>query len=167
MVRWMIGALTLAGSPAFANTICVVDFQSAITQTNEGKSAQKKLDGMTSSRKRDLEGKQAAFETAVKDYEKRAPTLSETARRQEEQKLMAQQAQLNQAIAGAEQEMQQTYLSLLGDLDGKLRKIMVSVGSSSGCTVVLDRAAVVYNASSVRDVTTTLVGAYNRKYPGN
>lgn len=166
MFRWLIGALTLVSSPALANTLCVVDFQSAITQTNEGKSAQRKLDGMTASRKAELERKQGSFEAAVKDYEKRAPTLSETARRQEEQKLMAQQAQLNQSIASAEAEMQQTYLGLLGDLDKKLREIMAGVGSSSGCTVVLDRAAVVYSASSVRDVTSTLVSAYNRRYPG-
>lgn len=166
MHRWMIGALMLVSAPAYANQICVVDFQSAITQTNEGKAAQKKLDGMTTSRRSELERKQAAFESAVKDYEKRAPTLSDATKRQEEQKLMVQQQQLNQAIATAEGEMQQTYMGLLGDLDKKLRKSVVNVGSSSNCTVVLDQAAVVYSGSGVRDITSSLVSAYNRQYPG-
>ena len=52
MRRLLIFALMMVASPAFANKLCVVDFQKAIADTNEGKAAQRKLDDMTSSKRK-------------------------------------------------------------------------------------------------------------------
>ncbi len=161
----LISALLLSATPAFAQQICVVDLQQAVAETNEGKAAQKKLDSMFASRRQSLERMEADLKKAYQDYEARRDVLSDTARQQEERKLLTQQQQLNQTAASAEGEMQKTYMSLLGDLDKKLRSIADETGKSAGCSVVLDRAAVIYTAPGIKDVTSTLVAKYNAKYP--
>ncbi|MBX2800953.1 MAG: OmpH family outer membrane protein [Myxococcales bacterium] len=168
MHRLLICAAALVGlaSPAYANKICIVDFQTAVTSTKEGQSAQSKIDKMYSSRKGELERMQQELEKAIADFQSRAMILSADARAEEEQKLAQRQAAFQQTYMQAQTEMQETYMNLLGDLDKKMRKTASEVGQSSGCTVVLDKAVVVYQSSDVRDISTTLVQRYNQQHPG-
>jgi len=162
MVRTLTAAALLMLAPvAQAGSLCTVDFQKAVTETNEGKSAQTKIDGLFKSRQDELLKMQTQFEQKVNDFQKRAAMLAADARAAEEQQLMAQQAQLQQTAMQYEQEMQQTYMSMLGDLDQKMRTVAADVGKSKSCSVVLDKAMVVYAASDVVDVTLDLVARYN------
>lgn len=161
MVRILAACLLAFASPAFAGTICAVDFQKAVTETNEGKSAQTKIDGMFKSRQDEMAKMQADFEKTVADFQKRAPMLAAEARAAEEQKLMGQQRSLQQTAMQYEQEMQQTYMSMLGDLDAKMRTVAADVGKNKACSVVLDSAVVVYAGADVTDVTLDLVARYN------
>ncbi|MEM6931377.1 MAG: OmpH family outer membrane protein, partial [Myxococcota bacterium] len=117
----LAAALLFLSTPALAGPICVVDLQKAVSETKEGKAAQKRLDGMFSSKRADLARMETNLQAAVKDYEGRRDILSPTARADEEQKLLQQQQQLQQSAAQAEAEMQQTYVGMLGELDKKLR----------------------------------------------
>lgn len=166
MRRWIVCASLLAVStPALAEKLCVVDFQKAVTDTQEGKSAQSKIDTMYSARKAELDRMQAELEKAIQDYQGRAMILSPEARGTEEQKLALQQRTFEQTYMQYQNEMQQTYYSLLGDLDEKMRVIVASVGKEGGCTAVLDKAVVVYAAPEMADVTATLVTRYNATHP--
>lgn len=155
-----------ATAPAFAADICGVDFQKAVTETAEGKSAQTKIDGMYATRKGELERMQAELEKAVKDYQGRSMILAPDARAQEEQKLGLQQQTFERTYMQYQQEMQQTYQTMLGDLDEKMRAVAQIVGKESGCTVVIDAAVVVYAGSGYSDITPTLIQKYNATHPG-
>lgn len=157
--------LLATSAPAFAQKLCVVDFQKAVTDTQEGKSAQTKIDSMYSARKAELDRMQAELEKAIQDYQGRAMILSQEARATEEQKLALQQRTFEQTYMQYQNEMQQTYYSLLGDLDEKMRVIVGGVGKESGCTAVLDKAVVVYAGPDLSDVTATLVTRYNAQHP--
>ncbi|MCB9686978.1 MAG: OmpH family outer membrane protein [Alphaproteobacteria bacterium] len=165
-MRTLVSTLLLAlSAPAFAGKICVVDFQTAVTETQEGKAAQTRIDTMYATRKGELERMQADLEKAIKDYQGRAMILSADAKAQEEQKLGLQQQTFERTYMQYQQEMQQTYGALLGDLDEKMRTIAKDVGASQGCSVVLDSAVIVYASNEVGDVTDVLVQRYNAQHP--
>lgn len=167
MRRIMVCAgLLLASAPAFASKLCVVDFQTAVTETTEGKSAQGKLDGMYSSKRTALERMQTDLQKAVSDLQSRRAILSADALAKEEQTLMTQQQQFEQTYMQFQEEFQRTYMSMLGELDKKMRAIAGETAKASGCSVVLDKAAVVFAGSDVTDISSSLVARYNKAHPG-
>ena len=165
MRRAFAAVLLLVSSNAWATKICIVDFQKAVTDTQEGQAAQKKIDTMYSSRKGELERMQTELEKAIQDYQGRALILSAEAKAAEEQKLGLQEQNFQRTYMQYQQEMQQTYGSLLGDLDEKMRATATTVGKEQSCSVVLDKAVVVFSGSDVADVTSTLVSKYNAAHP--
>lgn len=161
----LVLGLGLSSTPAWAMKLCAIDFQKAVTDTAEGKSAQTKIDSMYASRKGELERMQNELEKAVQDYQSRSMILTGDAKAQAEQKLALQQRTFEQTYMQYQNEMQQTYMSLLGDLDEKMRSIAQTVGKDQSCTVVIDKAVVVYGGPELADVTGTLVAKYNAQYP--
>ncbi|MEZ4239544.1 MAG: OmpH family outer membrane protein [Myxococcota bacterium] len=161
----MMGLLSLAAAPAYAGKLCMIDFQTAVTDTAEGKAAQTKIDSMYSSRRGELERMQADLEKAAQDYQSRSMILTGDAKAQAEQKLALQQRTFEQTYMQYQNEMQQTYMSLLGDLDDKMRKIAQAIGKEQGCSVVIDKAVVVYAGDDMADVTGALVTKYNAQHP--
>lgn len=162
MNRFIALSFTLLFSfQAWAGGIAVVDFQRAVNETNEGKAAQAKLDGMFSARRGEIEKKQKDLEAKFKDFESRAMILSDTARQEAQQQLMQEQAAFQQLYMQYEGEMQQMYMQMLQDLDTKMRAISEKVAKEKGYDVVLDRAAVVYMGGSTVDMTDALVQRYN------
>ena len=91
--------------------------------------------------------------------------LSAEAKAGEEQKLGLQQKTFEQTYMKYQNEMQQTYMGLLGDLDEKMRAVAQVVGKEQACTAVIDKAVVIYAGAEMADVTTTLVTKYNAQHP--
>jgi Skp family chaperone for outer membrane proteins len=166
MRRFLVmSGLLLASTPAFAFKMCMIDFQTAVTDTAEGKAAQTKIDTMYASRRSELERMQSDLEKAVQDYQSRQMILTGDAKTQAEQKLALQQRTFEQTYMQYQNEMQQMYGQLLGDLDEKMRTIAQTVGKEQQCTAVLDKAVVVYAGADMVDVTKMLVTKYNAQYP--
>lgn len=162
MIRTLSALFALSLSiDALAAGIAVVDFQRAVTQTDEGKAAQAKIDTMYMSRKQEIEKLRTDLEAAVQDYQSRAMILSDTARADTEKKLAMQQQAFEQKYTGYQSELQQTYGTLLEELDGKMRTMVQTIAKEKAYSVVLDAAAVVYMGSDVTDMTNELVTRYN------
>jgi Skp family chaperone for outer membrane proteins len=162
----LAAALLTFALPAHASKICGVDFQKAVTETVEGKAAQSKIDAMYGTRKSELERMQSELEKAIKDYQGRSMILAPDARAAEEQKLGLQQQTFERTYMQYQQEMQQTYTNMLGDLDQKMRTVAGTVGKEQSCTVVLDMAVVVYAGAEFADVSAQLVQRFNQQHPG-
>lgn len=162
MNRFLALSFTLLlSTQALAGGIAVIDFQRAVNETNEGKAAQTKLDTMYASKKTEIETKQKELETEIKDFESRAMILSEAARNEARDKLVQKQAAFQQLYMQYEGEMQQTYMTMLQELDQKMRAISEKVAKEKGYDLVIDRAAVVYMGGSTVDMTNELVQRYN------
>lgn len=166
VMGFLLGPMLVWATEARAEKLCMIDFQTAVTETAEGKSAQTKIDTMYSSRRSELERMQQELDKAIKDYQSRAMILTGDAKAQEEEKLALKQRSFEQTYMQYQNEMQQTYAQLLGDLDEKMRKVAQTVGKEQGCTVVIDKAVVVYAGPDLADVTPTLVSKYNAQHPG-
>jgi outer membrane protein len=165
MPRLVLSALLFAALPASAAElkICVVDPEEAINQTVEGKGAQTKLETMFAAREAEIEKKKKALEKEFQDYESRQAILSDEARRAAEEGLLAKREELQAFVYQAEQEMQSTYMSLLQGMEEKLMSVAQGLGAGKGCTILLNKAAVVYQGAGVTDLTADLVKAYDSK----
>lgn len=162
MNRFLALTFTLfLSTQALAGGIAVIDFQRAVNETNEGKAAQTKLDSMYSAKKTEIETKQKQLETEIKDFESRAMILSESARNDARDQLVQKQAAFQQLYMQYEGEMQQTYMTMLQELDQKMRAISEKVAREKGYDLVIDRAAVVYMGGATVDMTNDLVQRYN------
>ena len=156
----LTSALLLAAAPAQAAS-CIVDFQTAVTETEEGKSAQTRIDTMLESRRTEVARMQTEFEQEVKDLQSRAMILSDEARAEAEQALMTKQARLQQTAMQYETELGQTYQVLLSELDQKMRSLSITIAKEKNCDMLLDAGAVVYTGPAVNDITKELVTKYN------
>lgn len=162
------GILLLVGSwgtPAWAVKLCAIDFQQAMLQTTQGKTAQTKIESMYSTRKAELDRMQKDLEKAIQDYQSRALILSAEAKATEEQKLALQQQNFEQIYLKYQNEMQNTQAQLLGDLDEKMRAVAGVVGKEQTCTAVIDKVVVIYAGPDLADVTAALVTKYNAQHP--
>lgn len=164
MVRAIAMSLMLAVSTsAWAGGIAVVDFQRAVNETTEGKAAQERLDTMYATRKSEIERLQAELESELQEYQSRAMILSDSARAEAEQELMTKQQRFEGLYMQYQQEMQQAYLSLLQDLDEKMRALSETIAREAGFDLVIDRAAVIYVGPGSTDMTDTLITRYNQR----
>ncbi|MGC6494330.1 MAG: OmpH family outer membrane protein [Myxococcota bacterium] len=157
-------SLALSSTAVAAEKMCVVDAEKAINETKEGKAAQGKLEAMYAAKQQELEKKGKAFEAAVKDFESRSVILSEEARAQEGQALGMQQQELQTLMMQAEQEMQETYTQMVATMESKLMSVASVLAAEKGCSVLFQKAAVIYhNSSAVTDLTSSLITAYDAK----
>jgi outer membrane protein len=165
-MRLVLSLLLLSASgAAFADQkICVMDTEKAISDTDEGKAAQSRLQTMYASKQAELDKKKKDLERQFQDYEARQVILSEEARKATEQQLWEKQQEFQATVMQAEEEMQSVYVSLVSGMEEKLLAIAQTTGAAKGCALVLDRAAALYVGSGVSDVTGDVIAAYNAKY---
>lgn len=144
-------------------TICMVDAEKALNETAEGKSAQKRLESMYAAKQDELAKMQGDLEKAFQSFESSKMILSDDARRAKEEELVMKQRELQAKVMGAEQEMQNTYQQLLGGMEAKLYGVAESVGKAQSCTVVLQRAAVLYAGTGAKDITDAIIAALDKQ----
>lgn len=154
----------LAPTVAVADVkLCVIDAQTALNETAEGKSARTKLESTFSAKQAALTQMGKDLEKQVADYEARKMILSDSAKKEQEASLMKKQTEWQQKMMEAEQEMQQMYQSLLAGIEEKLYKSAGAVAATKGCTVLLPKEATIYVASSVTDLTKDVIADLDAK----
>jgi len=165
MRRWLALLLPLialfVSTNAYAGKIAVVDFERAVTETKEGQAAQKRLDTMYSSRKEEIKKLHDDLQKEMDDYQSRSMILSDDAKAEAEKKLQAKQQTFQDTYQRYQTEMQQTYQTLLQDLDAKMRKLTQQIAKDQGYDLVIDKAAVVYTGGDAVDMTDLLIKKYD------
>lgn len=151
----------LCALPAQAGTIAVIDFQRAVVETDEGKSAQTRIDTMYESRRGEIERMRSELEREAQEFQSQAMILADSARAEREQALIAKNQRFQQTAMQYETELQQTYGMLLQELDQKMRSLAITIAKEKGYDMVLDMGAVVYVGSGAVDMTDELVQKYN------
>lgn len=158
-----LAALFLAAPAGAADLkVATVDFQRALNEVNEGKTAMARLEGMRDEKMKTLERKKQALIQLQTEIQNQAAILSESARAEKEQAFMAAQAELQQLAYSSEQEFQQSYMGVLEDLTGKLRETASAMGRDKGYNLILEssQGGVVY-AAGLPDLTDELIKQYN------
>ena len=153
---------------SFAGGIAVVDFQRAISEVKEGKTAKASLETMFAAKKKELGQLEQALVAKAKEYEKQRNLLATEARQKKEQELMMEQQQLQQLAAQADMKFQQEYAKKMEGLIGKMREISNGIANEKGLDLILEmnEGGVVYRSASVTDVTDLLIKKYDAKYGG-
>ena len=155
--------VTLLGGVAHAEAkVCVLDSNKAINETDEGRSAQTRLESMYAAKQKEIDAQQTALEREFADYEARRAILSEQARRDQERALTEKRAAFQEMVMKSEEEMQTTYSSLLEGMSEKLLRLAPVVGVRKGCAIVLDKSAAVYVGPEIYDLTRDVIAELDR-----
>ncbi len=142
--------------------IATVDLNRVMNEVEEGKAEQARLQTIYEGKRAELAQMEEALVTLNKEYQSQAAVLSATAKQDYEQRLYQQQATYQQAMALAEQEMQQAQLQVMDKLMGKMRGVAEQVAKEKGYTMVLEssQGLVVWADESV-DITAAVITRYN------
>ncbi|MCB9681575.1 MAG: OmpH family outer membrane protein [Alphaproteobacteria bacterium] len=163
LLSCLLGLVLPAAASAGDLKLCTVDAQTALNETEEGKAAQKRLESMYASKQADLDKMQKDLERELQDYDQRKMILADSARQEQERKLLEKRQTFQNTVMQAEQEMQQTYNTLLSDMEDKLMGVASAVGKEKGCTVLFPKEATIYVSSDVVDVTSDVIKKLDAK----
>ena len=144
--------------------IAVVDFQAALNQVQEGTTAMARLEGMRDEKMKVIEGKRQALATMQTEIRNQAALLSESARAAKEDEFLKAQAEFQQLAMQSEQDLQNTYMSIMDGLVAKLREEASAMGRERGYTLIFEKSNIVYSGN-LDDLTAELVTRYNQKHP--
>jgi outer membrane protein len=153
-------------SVSFAGGIAVVDFQRAINEVQEGKSAKTKLDKLYEQKQQQLKQMEQKLQTDYMAYEQQKALLADSVRQQKEQELMMAQQQLQQMAMQAETDMQQNYAAEMEELVTKMKGIAEVLGKEKQLDLILEttESGLVYKADNIEDLTDEVIKRYDAKY---
>jgi Skp family chaperone for outer membrane proteins len=158
MNRMFALAISLLPVAAHAEVkLCVIDAQTALNETAEGKSARSKLESTFSAKQAQLQQMGKDLEKQFADYEARKMILSESARKDQETLLLTKQQELQGKMMEAEQEMQEMYANLLSGMEEKLFRSAAAIAATKACTVLLPKEATIYVQPGVADLTQDVI----------
>jgi outer membrane protein len=160
---WMLGGLLMLSVPALAGKIAIVDFQRAVSETTEGKNAEKRLQDAMAIRRAEIMRQNNEIQRLAKEFESHQLILTEDARRKAIEDIEGKQRRLEADLARFEQEMQQEYLEVVSDLDSKMRSLSATIAKENGYDIVIDQSAVIFHGTEVVDMTPELIRRYNTK----
>ncbi len=140
----LITALFSGSAFAADAGIAVVDFNRAVAETAEGKAALQRLQSMANGKQAEIAQKEAEITTLQQEYESKAAVLSDTARRDYEQRLQQAYAEYQQMGMMLSQEMQNAELQVMAQLETKLMGVTEKVAKEKGYSVVLRSEVVVF-----------------------
>lgn len=167
---WMGAAAVPAFTPvaeAAEIKVAVVDFQEAINQVRDGITAKARLEGMFSEKQKAIANMETQLQALTDEYQKQAMILSDAARTQKEQEIMALQQRYQQTYMESEQSMQAAYAQEMEGLIGRMRVICEALGTERGYTLVLEKTegGVVFAPSAI-DITAEVVKRYDAQHGG-
>ncbi len=147
--------------PAYATKIAVVDFQLAVSETDEGKAATKRIETMYQNRISEMERMEAELKKDYEDYQSRAMILSPEAQQEAQQAIMVKERRYQETQMQYQQELQQAQGQALMELSEKIKAMAESMGKEKGFDLVLEAGVVLYFGGDVADLTPDLITRYN------
>jgi len=157
-------ALLLGASSARAEAIKIgyVDLQRAVTETEDGKQAKAKLQGMFKEKQNELDRKQEEFKKAKEELDKQKVMLKPEVQRQREKELQDRFVELQALYVKLQKELSQAEAEATKDIFAKLHRIIVKIADKEGFTIVLEKteSSILWAKPSL-DLTNELIRAYN------
>ena len=139
-----------------------VDIQRALSQSDAGKSAQKKYEEEVKRLQNKLDDKKGDFEKLQQAYQKQKDSLNDKARSEKEDELLSREKELKRTFQDSQESLRRKNSQLVGELVEKLKKVVDEFGKAEGYTVILEKAgqSVLYADSRI-DVTEDIVKKFD------
>ena len=162
MFRFLFLVIVLfATGPAHATKLGMVDFQRAVSETNEGKAATAKIETMYQNRIKEMERMEAELKKEYEDYQSRAMILSPEAQQEAQRIIMEKEQRYGATQQQYQQELQQAQGQALMELSEKIKSMAGTMGKELGYDLIIEAGVVLYVGTGVTDLTTDLVERYN------
>ena len=155
----------LVASSSFSAKIGVVDVQSAILQTNEGKAAREKIEKEIAQRRQELLNQQNQLKKMQDDFQAQQAILSEADKQTRQKDFQAKVQAFQQAQISFEQEARQKESAALQQIFKNIQAEVQKIAKQKSYDMVFDKSAsVLLYAAQVTDITADVVTAYNNNH---
>lgn len=139
-----------------------VDLQRAIAETEEGKQAKAKLQGIFKKKQEELNKKKQEFEKGKEDYEAKRLLMTPEARAKTEQDLQQKLVELQGSLVEHQKDLSQKEAEVMQKILEKMEKILFEIGKSQDFTMILDKSEgrILFAVPSL-DLTNEVIRRYN------
>ncbi|MBP5476899.1 MAG: OmpH family outer membrane protein [Paludibacteraceae bacterium] len=125
-----------------------VNTQELFALMPEVKTAQARIDSLSSQYETMFANMQEEYKKKLADYEKNSTTMTEAMKQIQEEELYGMQQRIQTAYQTAQQDLQTKQQEFLVPIREKMMKAIKSVGEKNGYTYIFDSQAMVYTAPS-------------------
>lgn len=164
-----LSAAAQTPASAAAPKVAVIEFQAAVTSTNEFQrdfgDVQKKFEPQRTQ----LKALSDEVETLTKQLQTQGSTLSDAARAEKAKTIDDKKKQAQRLLEDSQNDYQQALQEAFGKVAAKVDQLLQSYAKEQGYTLVIDateqqqQAPMVLYAAPTSDITKTIVDAYNVK----
>jgi outer membrane protein len=144
--------------------IGVVDVQQVLNQSQRGQAVKQKLEQERMGRQKELDARQQELVKLQAEYEKQAPVLSETAKREKKEGLERRFRDARRIAEDANRDFDKRVREAEMETTREIFGVIQEYGKDQGFSVILERSSIVFGAPAV-DVTGDVIKRYDGK-PG-
>jgi outer membrane protein len=163
----LLGLACSAGAQT-AGKVAVINIQSAIISTNDGKKAAGEIQSRFSPKKAEVDRRQGEISQLQDQLNRGRNTLSEEARQNLTREIDQKNKALTRFTEDAQAELQQEEQKAMGELFGRVMQVIDKYAKDNGYALVLDvssqQTPVLY-ASNTIDITKDIIDLYDRNSP--
>ncbi len=144
--------------------IGIVDFQKALNDVEEGKTAKARLKTEFDQKQKSLDALQNELKTMKDNLEKQKLTLSKEAMAQKEEEYRNKFVELQKKLADSRGELQQKEAEATGKIITNLRQIVQEIGQRDKFTLIFEKGQdVLLYSSSATDLTSQVISTFNSR----
>ncbi|MBM4319783.1 MAG: OmpH family outer membrane protein [Deltaproteobacteria bacterium] len=139
-----------------------VDLQRAIAETEEGRAAKTKLQGIFKKKQDELTKKKEEFEKGKDEYEAKRLLMTPEARAKTEQELQQKLIELQGSLVEHQKDLSKEEAKVMQKILEKMEKILNDIGRTQGFTMILDKSeGRILFAEPSLDLTNEVIRRYN------
>lgn len=147
--------------------IGLVDFQKALNEVEEGKSAKARLKSEFEQKQKTLDALQNELKTMKDNLDKQKLVLNQEAMKQKEAEYRDKFVELQKKLGEFRGELQQKEVQYTGNIITSLRKIVQEIGAKDKYTLIFERGQdVLLYSPTATDLTPQVIAAYNSRPKG-
>ncbi|MBX9839858.1 OmpH family outer membrane protein [Silvanigrella sp.] len=145
--------------------ICVVNVQTAILQTNEGKAAKSKIEKEAEKDRQDILAKQNQLKKMEEDFQSQQSILSDSDKMAKQKEFQIKLQDYQKSQMSFEQKTRSKELAATQEIYQKITSIVKETRKKEECSMAFDSGAgVLLDADDVKDITSKIVEKYNSVY---
>lgn len=161
VISLVVALLLAAHAPrAFAQVrIAVVDLQRAMTETDDGRRAKRRLKRLFDERQEELERRQTELRELSEQAQ--APGLSDESRRERAENVQRKALELQQLYVQYQRELAEKEAELTSEIVARMEQILRRLGQAEGYTLIVERSqgGVVFAPTNL-DLTDVVIQRY-------
>jgi len=162
MLTVLFIVLTSGAAAAQEAKIGFVDMERALNETDDGKKAKSKLQGLFKKKQDELDKKQEEFKTAKEELDKQKVMLKPEVQRAREKELQDRFVELQALYVKLQKELTQSEAAATKDIFKRLQTIIGRIAKKEGFTMVLEKSeSRILWAQPSLDLTNEVIRSYN------
>ncbi len=138
----------------------IIDMQKCIQSSDSGKKAKAELEAAFNKKKKELQEQEQAFKTAEEAFQKKQGALSETARKEQQEKLREKFMKYQENLQRSQAEIQKKEQDMSAPIIQKVREKVTEIAKKRGLGIVLEKNEnIVIHSEDRYDITDEVMKA--------